>query len=124
VAGGGAPPRRARGRAGPAGPPPPRQVHQLFAHPHLRIQPAFLGHVAEATSRHGVDGPSSPLDQAGVGVEHPERDTHRRRLARPVAPDEPDDPSLGDLEGHAIERDDVVEPTAEIDQLEHGRSPG
>ena len=109
--------RHALGRAAQA-----CQVHQLLAHAHLRIEPAFLGHVAEAPSGDGVDGPSSPFDLAGVGVEHPERDAHRRRLARPVAPDEPHDPSLGDLERHAIERDDVVEPTAKIDQLEHGRS--
>ena len=104
---------------GPRQPVEPRQVHQLLQHLHLRIQAALLRHVPEPPSRLRIDRAPVPSDLAGVGLQHAERDAHRGRLARAVRPDEPDDLAVGDRERHAVERDDVAEPTGEVEQLEH-----
>ena len=95
------------------------EVDELFEHAHLRIQPAFLRHVPEPAANGGVDRIPAPAHLAGVGLEHPERDPHRGGLAGAVAPHEPDDAPRRNLERHAVERDDVAEAAAQIDQLEH-----
>ena len=59
----GAAARHALGRAAQ-----PRQVHELFTHAHLRIEPALLRHVAEAAAGHRVHRSSLPHDPPGVGV--------------------------------------------------------
>ena len=97
----------------------PRQVHELLLHLHLRVQAALLGHVAESPSRLRVDRLTVPSDVAPVGLQDAERDAHRRRLARAVRSHEPDDLAVGDRERDAVERDDVPEPSGEVEQLQH-----
>ena len=105
-----------RGR--PAHAVEPRQVDELVEDAHLRVEAALLRDVAEPTPSHPVHRPPSPPDLAGIGAEHAEGDPHRRRLAGAVRTDEPDHGSLADIEAHAVERHDVAEPAAQIDQLE------
>ena len=95
------------------------QVDELLEHPHLRIQPSLLRHVAEAAAHARVDPLAAPADLPRVGLQDTERDPHGGRLPRPVAPHETDDAALGDLEGDAVERNDVAESAPQIDQLEH-----
>ncbi len=96
----------------------PREIHELLEDAHLRVETALLGDVAEPAPGHPVDGPSSPPDLAAVGFEHAEGDPHRGRLAGAVRADESDHGPLVDVEAHPVQRHDVAEPAAEIDQLE------
>jgi hypothetical protein len=68
-----------------------------------------------------IDGPPAPAHLPGVGLEHPERDPHRRCRPGTVGPDEPDDRPLRHRERNAVECDDVAVATREIDEFEHGR---
>ena len=111
-------------RVGAVKPMEPREVDELLQHAHLRVEPAFLGHVAEPPPIGPAHGRPLPSDLAGVGVQDTQDDPHRGRLAGAVAADEPDQLAGRNRERHAVEGDDVVEPTAQIDQLEHGRPKG
>ena len=106
-------------RVGLGDPVQPRQVDELIEDPHLRIEAALLGHVAEATAYPSVDGLAAPAHRTGVGREHAEGDAHRGGLARPVRPDEPHDAPLGHGERDVVERDEVAERAAQTGQLEH-----
>jgi hypothetical protein len=81
-------PPRSPGRAVQA-----REVDDLVADAHLRVQAALLGHVAEAPAHRGVDRPALPAHLAAVGLEDAEHDPHRGRLARPVGADEAEEPA-------------------------------
>jgi hypothetical protein len=96
-----------------------REVDELVAHAHLRVQPALLRHVAEARPRGGVHPLSAPAHLAAVGREHPEHDPHRRRLAGAVGPDEAEQLAGRDGERDPVERDDVAVAAGEVGQLEH-----
>jgi hypothetical protein len=96
-----------------------REVHELVAHPHLRVQPALLRHVAEAGAGGGVDRGAVPAHRAAVGVEHAEHDPHGGRLAGPVRADEPAHPAGRPRERHIVERDEVAEAPRQSVQLEH-----
>ena len=71
----------------------PREVDELVADAHLRVQAALLRHVAEAAARRGVDRAALPEDLARVGLEDAEDDPHRGRLARAVRPHEAEHPA-------------------------------
>jgi hypothetical protein len=66
----------------------PREVDELVAHAHLRVQPTLLRHVTEA--RPGLERHRPPVEAhlAAVGREHAEDDAHRSRLAGAVRADE------------------------------------
>jgi len=100
--------RRGR-RRGAAEPVQAREVRELVAHPHLRVEPALLRHVAEAGARRGIDLAAAPANRARVRLEHAEDDPHGRRLAGAVRPDEAEHLAGGDGEGHAVQRRDVAE---------------
>jgi hypothetical protein len=61
-----------------------RHVDELVAHPHLRVQAALLGHVADPPPLLGADRGTAPAHRAGVSGEDAEDDPHRRRLAGAV----------------------------------------
>ncbi len=78
------------------------EVGELVAHPHLRVQPALLGHVAEARAHLGVHGPALPAHLAAIGGEDPEHDAHRGGLALAVRAHEAEELAGGDGEGQAV----------------------
>src|SRR5690606_35858395 len=55
----------------------PGEVDELLADLHLRVEAAFLGHVADAAARVEVERAAAPAHLAGVGGEHAQRDAHR-----------------------------------------------
>jgi hypothetical protein len=64
---------------------------------HLRIRPTLLGHVAKEALLLAGDRGAAPVHLPGSGLEHAQRDAHRRGLARAVGPSEPDDIAIGAL---------------------------
>ena len=110
-----------RRRVGVAGREPvqPREVHELVADAHLRVQAALLRHVAEAAARRGVDRPALPEDLARVGLQDAEDDPHRGRLPRPVRADEAEHPARRRAERQVVERKRAAVAAPESDQLEH-----
>ena len=61
---------------------------ELLEDAHPRVQAALLGQVAPGRAREAVALDAAPGDPAGVGLEHAERDPHRRRLAGAVGAEE------------------------------------
>src|SRR4051812_26283321 len=53
------------------------EIRELVAYAHLRIQPALLGHVAEAPAHVEIDWLAAPGHLPGVGLEHAHDDPHR-----------------------------------------------
>ena len=101
-----------------------REVAKQAVDAHLRIQAALLGHVAERPLHLAGDRLAAPAHVAGVGLQHAERDPHRRRLAGTVGADEADDLALGDVERQAVERDRLSVASRHVAQLQHcGGSP-
>ena len=86
----------------------PRQVLELSAHPHVRIQAALLRHVAEAQTRLAVDRRAGPADLTPVGLDEAEDAAHRRRLARPVRAQQADDAPRTHRQAAAVERRDIA----------------
>ena len=109
------------GRAG-LHPVQPRQVDELVAHAHLRVQAALLGHVAEPRAGLEVDRPALEQHLTAVGGEHAEHDPHGGRLAGPVRADEAEHLAALDGEGDPVEGDDVSVAAREVPQLEHASS--
>jgi hypothetical protein len=66
----------------------PTEVLDLLARPHLLVEPALFGHVAELLPVGVRQRPALPAHRAGVGLEHTHDDPHGRRLAGPVRADE------------------------------------
>ncbi len=97
----------------------PRHVGELVAYPHLGVEAALLGHVAEVPPRPGVGLGALPANMAGVGLEHAQHDPHCRGLARAVGPDEPEQLAGRHLEGQIVEGDHVAVAPRECVELEH-----
>ena len=97
---------RARVADAASQPVQPRQVDQLVADLHARVQAALLGHVPDAPPDGEVDRPAVPAHLARVGLQHAEHDPHGRRLARPVGADEADDLARADLHREVAQRAD------------------
>src|SRR3984893_3918975 len=76
------------GRRGLGGAMQLRQVDELLADSHLRIQAALLGHVADPAAHLEADGRSIPQHVPAIGDQRAQHDAHRGRLAGPVAADE------------------------------------
>ena len=74
------------------------EVGQLLRHAHLRVQAAFLGHVADAPAGLEGQGRAQPAHRAGVGGEHAQHDAHRGGLAGAVAAHEAEQLAGADLE--------------------------
>ncbi len=98
------------------------QVAQLLGQAHLGVEAACLGHVADPPATVERDGRPVDPDLARVGREDPEHDAHRRRLARAVAADEPEQLAGADLEAQVTERDDLAVAFREPVDLEHRAS--
>jgi hypothetical protein len=114
------PPRRRGARRFRAEPVQAGEVHELVGDPHLRVQPALLGHVAEPRAGRGVERPALPAHGVLVGLEHAEDDPHRRGLARAVGPDEAEQLTRTDVEAQPVERDRGAVATAQVVELEDG----
>ena len=99
------------------------EVRELIEHAHPRIEAALLGEVAPRRPRQGPAVGPSPGDDAGVGLEDPQDDPHRRRLARPVRAEEPEDLAARDVEREAVEGDDGAESLVKlVDREGHQRN--
>ena len=106
-------------RGGVVAPVQPREIDELVAHAHLRVQPALLRHVAEAPAHLEVDRRAAEQHLAAIGGQDAEDDAHRRRLARAVGADEAEHLALAHGERDAVEGDDVSVAAREVPQLEH-----
>jgi len=93
-----------------------REVRQLLARAHLRVEPALLRHVADAPPGLEVDRSAAPEHLAAVGDEHPEDDPHRGGLARAVAAHESEHLARANVEAEAVHRQQ--RPVALGDALE------
>lgn len=80
-----------------------REIDELVVDAHLRVEAAFLGHVADRRARGGGDRVAVEEHPAGGRRRHAEHDPHRRRLAGAVRPDEAEDFARANLEGHVVE---------------------
>src|SRR6266571_1555287 len=96
-----------------------REVRQLFARAHLRIESALLRHVADAPPGLEVDRRAVPQHLAAVGDENAQDDSHRGGLARAVAADETEHLARTNVEAEAVHRQqravalgDALEPKA------------
>jgi hypothetical protein len=109
-------------RSGGAQPVQPREVDELVAHAHLRIEAALLRHVAEAAARVSVQRRAVPRHLARVGAEHAEDDPHRARLAGAVGSDEAGHAAGLHVEREAVERDDGAVAQVQVATSEHDGS--
>src|SRR5699024_10136301 len=80
-----------------------REVVELLADLHLRVEAALLRHVADPAALRGVEGTAVAEHLAAVGDEDPEDDAHRRRLAGAVGADESEDLTAVDGERDVVE---------------------
>jgi hypothetical protein len=97
----------------------PAEEHQLVVDLHLRVQPAFLGHVAEVPAYLLRQRLALPPHLAGRRGQDAEDDPHRRRLPGTVGADESGHPSRYDVEGDVVERQMITEPPGEPSHPEH-----
>ncbi len=104
----------------PRHPVEPGEVHELLAHPHPRVQPARLRHVAEPHAGLRIDRTAVPSRLAPVGLHHAHHDPHRGGLPGAVRSEEAEHLARAHVEGDAVEGDDVAVPPGEVDQLQHG----
>ena len=110
------------GRVRCAEPVQPAQILDLLADEHARVQPALLGHVAEAAPLSLAHGRAVPADGPGIEVGEAEDGPHGRRLARTVGPEEADDLSGRHAEGEVVEGDQApIRPaqSLELQQSAH-----
>ncbi len=68
------------------------EVRELLGDAHPRIQPALLGHIAEAKTLDAIDGLSGPADLAAIRPGQAEDAAHRGGLAGAIRSEESDDP--------------------------------
>jgi hypothetical protein len=101
----------------------PSEVLQLVADPHLRIEPAFLRHVAHPLPGLGVDRAAPPADLAGVGLQHAEHDPHGGGLAGAVGTDEAEHLPLAHAEREVVEGHDLAVAAGQSPQLQHSSGP-
>src|SRR5215218_8555649 len=99
------------------------EVLELVPDPHLGVEAALLGHVAEAAAGLGVDRSATPADLAPVGLQHPQHDPHGGGLAGTVGSHEPEHLAFPHGEREVVQRDDVTVAAAQPLQLEHLGSP-
>jgi hypothetical protein len=97
---------RGGGGVGRAEPVQSTQIFDLVADEHARVKPALLGHVTEPATLGLADGRTVPPHRAGIEFSETEDGPHRRRLARPVGPEETDDLSSRDIEGQVVQGGD------------------
>ena len=97
------------------------EVLELIARAHLRVEPAFLGHVADPLTDPRVDGLTAPAHRPGIRDEQAAHDPHRRRLAGPVAADEAEQRPGRDREAEAVQGDQVAEGPAQSYEFESVR---
>ena len=95
-----------------------REVLELRPHPHVRIEAALLGHVAEAQTCLAVDRRAGPADLTRVGFDEAEDAAHRRRLARAVRAQQADDAPRAHRQAAAVERGDVAVALAQAGDLQ------
>ena len=93
-------------------------VDQLIAHPHLRVQPPLLRHVADPPPLLRRDRTAAPENLTGIGGEDAEDDPHRRRLAGPVGTDEAEHLAGPDREGDVLQRGLLAIALAQPEQLQ------
>src|SRR5581483_3947621 len=106
--------RRARGRLRRA--VQLREIYELLADPHLRIQAALLGHVADPAPDLEADRRTVPQHRAVVGEQRAEHDAHGGRLAGAVASDEAI--NLAGADGHVQAAHRHERPVALADSVE------
>ena len=111
---------RRSGGGGGRHPVEPAEVLELLGDQHARVEPAFLGHVAEATALGGRPG-AVPPHRAGVEIGQPEDGPHRGRLAGAVRAEEADDLAGGNREGQIVERGERAEVAGQAVELEQSR---
>src|SRR5699024_2559110 len=97
-----------------------RQIRQLGADPHLRVEPPFLRHVSDGAAHVEIDRPIADPHLAGVRGEHAQGDPHRRGLAGAVAADEPEDLAGAHAEADVVQRADGAVGLAESVDGESG----
>ena len=85
-----------------------REVDDVLDHLHRRVQPALLGHVAEAAAVGRGQRRAAEQHLAVVLAEHAEHDAHGGGLAGAVAADEAGEPAGRDREGDVIEHPPVA----------------
>src|SRR5262249_19885 len=95
-----------------------RQVVELLANPHLRVQAALLRHVADPPAALEVDRFAIPENLAGVLGQRAERHAHGGGLARAVAANEPEDLARPHVKAEVVDRLQLPETLAETAQLE------
>src|SRR5829696_10209867 len=95
------------------------EVLELVPDPHLGVQAALLGHVAEAAAGLGVDRPATPAHLPLVRLQHPEHDPHGGGLPGAVRPDESEHLAFPDGERQVVKGDDVAVAAGQPLELEH-----
>ena len=75
-----------------------RHEDELLLEHHARVEPALLGHVADAVARRVVGGLAEDLDRAGVGPQDVHHHPERRGLAGAVRPEQAEDALARNLE--------------------------
>ena len=81
-----------------------REVDELVQHRHPRVETALLGQVAPGPAWQVRGRAAVPANLAGVRVQDPEADPHRRGLAGAVRAEEPEDLAARDVERQRVER--------------------
>ncbi len=99
------------------------EVGELLVDPHLRVETALLGHVAEPEPICRCHRRPVPGDTAVVGINEPEDAPHRRRLAGSVRAEKADDPPGRHVETGAVEGDDIAVPFHETLERERDAPP-
>jgi hypothetical protein len=97
-----------------------REVHGLLEQPHLRVETALLGHVAEAAAVGLGERSAAEADSAGIRREHAEDDAHRRGLACAVAADEAGEAAVAHREADAVEGEALAVAFGDVVEFEHG----
>jgi hypothetical protein len=113
----------ARGRVGLGEAVEPRQVDDVLEHLHLGVQPALLGHVAEAAAIGRRDLGAVERDDAGVLRENAQHDPHGGGLSCAVASDEAGETAGPHVERHVVEHAPPSVALGDPRQLQHAAPP-
>jgi hypothetical protein len=97
----------------------PGEVDELVADAHVRVEPALLGHVAEAPPDLGADRLAAVADLSPVGLDHAEDDPHGGGLPGAVRAEEPADLAGRHRHGEVVGGDPVPEALGQPADLEH-----
>jgi hypothetical protein len=96
-----------------------REVSELLADLHLRVEPTLLGHVAEPVEGALADGRVIEQHLAGVGLKNTEDHPHRCCFAGAVAPNKPGEAATPHLEADVVDNSAGAEAAGEISHAEH-----